>query len=74
MDEKTKHALKNNAAHLIMFARNGRWGSCADCPRDSLGAAYPELCAHTERYDHQLSMKELAENWEHSKKTATVRA
>ncbi len=46
---------------FLQFSRNGRWGTCGACPRDSDGHAYPEFCAFTERYDHQLSVDELAE-------------
>jgi protein gp37 len=34
--------------------RNGRWGTCGDCPRDGEGNVYPERCKYTSRYDHQL--------------------
>lgn len=68
MDSKTETALKRTAGHLRMFARNGRWGTCVDCPRDSEHNAYPEFCKNTERYDHQLDMKGLAESWENSKR------
>lgn len=43
------------------FARNFRWGTCADCPRDHRRDAYPELCIFTDRYDHQLTAEGLAE-------------
>lgn len=33
--------------------RNGRWGTCAACPRVE-GAVFPEQCEFTSRYDHQL--------------------
>lgn len=46
---------------LLQFYRNGRWGTCVDCPRDSDGRAYPEFCIYTIRYDHQLNMVSLAE-------------
>lgn len=42
----------HNAAELVR--RNGRWGTCVACPRDKLGKVYPEECAFTERYDHNL--------------------
>ena len=44
------------------FARNGRWGTCISCPK-SAGAVYPEFCEHTGRYDHQLSLKGLVEQY-----------
>jgi hypothetical protein len=41
------------------FARTGRWGTCADCPRVE-GHAFPEFCQHRTRYDHNLTLKDLA--------------
>jgi protein gp37 len=35
--------------------RNGRWGCCSGCPRDAAGMRYPERCAFTARYDHNLT-------------------
>lgn len=49
--------------HFRCFARNGRWGTCVDCPRDSEGAIYPEFCQYTERYDHLLSVDQLADTF-----------
>lgn len=48
---------------FITFARNGRWGTCVDCPRDNDGNAYPEFCTNTQRYDHQLTVNSLAETY-----------
>jgi hypothetical protein len=45
---------------FIQFSRNGRWGTCGDCPRDSNGKAYPEFCKYTKRYDHHLTVDDLA--------------
>ena len=44
-----------------MFSRNGRWGTCVDCPSDSNGMLYPEFCSNTDRYDHKLTVDGLAE-------------
>jgi|GEM_PF-4849191 len=44
---------------LLQFYRNGRWGTCVDCPSDSDGKAYPEFCRNTDRYDHQLRIDSL---------------
>jgi hypothetical protein len=30
------------------------WGTCAECPRDPNGRTYPDRCANTARYDHNL--------------------
>lgn len=46
---------------FLQFARNGCWGTCGACPRDSVGMAYPEFCANFGRYDHQLTIDQLAE-------------
>ena len=45
---------------FIQFSRNGRWGTCGACPRDSNGHVYPEFCKYTERCDHQLTVDDLA--------------
>lgn len=50
--------------HFAQFGRNGRWGTCVGCPRDATGAAYPEFCEYTERYDHQLTISHLAQSFE----------
>lgn len=47
--------------HFSCFARNERWGTCVDCPRDITGMIYPEFCENTKRYDHQLELFELIE-------------
>jgi len=41
------------------FARNGVWGTCADCPYDGEHRRLPELCANYKRYDHQLDFLSL---------------
>ena len=43
------------------FARNGRWGTCGFCPKDSEGHSIPEACEHQARYDHNLTAEQLAE-------------
>ncbi len=48
---------------FLQFSRNGRWGTCVDCPRDGHGHILPELCPNTERYDHQLTADSLAEQF-----------
>lgn len=52
--------------NFIQFARNGRWGTCAGCPRDTLGNVFPEFCEFTKRYDHQLGVDELISNYKRS--------
>lgn len=41
------------------FARNGRWGTCGECPEDGDGRKLPELCSNTKRYDHWLDFASL---------------
>lgn len=48
------------------FSRNGRWGTCGACPRDSEKHVYPEFCPETDRYDHWLSAQGLADQFERS--------
>jgi hypothetical protein len=53
--------------HYQCFARNGRWGTCVDCPRDTNDQPYPEFCENSYRYDHHLDAHQLAEQWERRK-------
>ena len=53
-----RHDMMKDA--FLQFYRNGRWGTCGDCPRDSDGKAYPEFCSSTTRHDHQLNAEGLA--------------
>lgn len=64
MDDRTRYALRERSDSFVQFSRNGRWGTCADCPRDSAGRAYPEFCSLTQRSDHRLTASQLAENFE----------
>jgi hypothetical protein len=43
------------------FSRNGRWGTCGDCPCDSNDEPYPEFCSHTKRSDHNLNVDQLVD-------------
>lgn len=56
--------LMEFAPRLAQLGRNGRWGTCVACPRAGDGTVLPELCEHTARYDHNLTMRQLAEMWE----------
>lgn len=40
-----------------MFLRNGRWGTCCDCPTSNDNQKFPELCENTDRSDHHLTAK-----------------
>ncbi len=64
MKNRPWNDTKTNVARLMsdkfaQFARNGRWGTCAACPRDSSGSVYPEFCDEFERSDHQLTLESL---------------
>jgi hypothetical protein len=63
MTIQTEKTLREIGDNFRQFARNGRWGTCGGCPRDVQGNAYPEHCADTDRYDHQLGASSLAETW-----------
>lgn len=39
------------------LARDGRWGTCVDCPRDRAGHRDPASCRHTRRYDHHIEIQ-----------------
>lgn len=62
----------------IRMAQSNWWSGMAPrdvamfrlgCPRDSAGHAYPEFCKDTNRYDHQLTAMQLAESFEHYRRT-----
>lgn len=50
-------------AAFLQFARNGRWGTCGECPADGDGIVYPEMCQYTRRYDHLLTLDVLVEQY-----------
>lgn len=52
-------AMRERGDGFRQFMRNGVWGTCCDCPRDSAGLAYPEFCEHALRHDHQLTLDGL---------------
>ena len=68
-DERTAYALRETADGFLQFYRNGRWGTCVSCPRDSHRRAYPEFCEFTDRYDHHLTATGLAEQFENRRRT-----
>ena len=45
------------------FMRNGVWGTCGGCPRDSTGRTYPEFCSDKGRSDHRLAPAQLFEQY-----------
>ena len=61
MNEETTKAVAEMGDALRHFMRSRRWGTCGDCPRDGNGEVFPELCPHTGRYDHNLSLASLAD-------------
>ena len=38
-----------------LLLRNGRWGTCVDCPKRD-GNIFPEECINTTRYDHNIEV------------------
>lgn len=48
---------------FYQFGRNGRWGTCGECPRDADGRTLPEFCPNTARTDHQLKLAGLVEQY-----------
>jgi hypothetical protein len=55
-------AAHRNRTCWECFGRNGRWGTCVECPRAYDGSVFPEFCPNTERYDHQLTIESLVES------------
>lgn len=64
MKDAVAYALREVGDGFRQFSRNGRWGTCGGCPRDSAGRAYPEFCQFTARGDHHLDARTLAEQFE----------
>lgn len=49
---------------FAQFARNGVWGTCADCPVVNIeNVVYPELCKNFSRTDHRLDLEGLMERY-----------
>lgn len=49
---------------FMHFARNGVWGTCADCPTSNVeNEVYPELCKNFSRKDHRHDIEELLERY-----------
>ena len=49
-----RHPKSDHHSRAELLARNGRWGTCAACPRRD-GKVYPEECEFTTRSDHALT-------------------
>ena len=45
------------------FSRIGKWGTCIECPRSDF--TYLKFCVNKERYDHNLTADDLADNIKH---------
>ena len=54
------HAVAKLRCAFSDFSRNGRWGTCSECPCDGYGRKLPELCESTDRGDHQCDIDGLA--------------
>lgn len=63
MRRQRSAAIKTTEEAFLCFIRNERWGTCADCPRDSKNNAFPEFCVNTDRYDHLLTLDSLVEQY-----------
>lgn len=57
-------AMGARADSWRQFIRNGVWGTCAACPRDSNHHAYPEFCEDAARSDHHLTAAALLQNYQ----------
>jgi hypothetical protein len=62
-DDPRAHAVSDMRSAFADFSRNGRWGTCGMCPEDGYGRLLPELCAFTDRDDHQLDIDALAKRF-----------
>jgi len=56
-------AMREMGKHFRVFTRIGRWGTCGGCPTDGRGDVYPEFCSDTKRYDHQLTLAGLVQQY-----------
>ena len=63
LDLIMKRAISDMADSFRQFSRNGRWGTCCDCPKDTAQRSYPEFCKNAHRYDHFLTVNDLATLW-----------
>jgi hypothetical protein len=59
-EDPRAHAVAELRSAFADFSRNGRWGTCGECPQDGYGRNLPELCAFTSRDDHQLDIDALS--------------
>jgi hypothetical protein len=69
-----QRTLKIWSGSFELFARNGRWGDRGGCPRDAASNVHPEFCADTDRHDHQLKAKDLADAYDREYKLQHDRA
>ena len=53
-----EHATKKIVDMLEQYARNGKWGTCVNCPIEN-DMTYPERCKFFKRYDHDLDKESL---------------
>jgi hypothetical protein len=61
---KTHKEIRRNIKECFhLFARNGVWGTCVDCPTNGDGQIQPELCENFDRYDHRLTLTSLVEQY-----------
>lgn len=53
-----EQAVKEMHYAFSQFERNGRWGTCGECPVIGL-YKYPEFCKNSHRADHGLTFTQL---------------
>ena len=63
LPENIARALSHTRDGFACFMRNGRWGSCGNCPRLTDGTVLPELCPDTDRSDHQSTLEGLVDQY-----------
>lgn len=56
-------AMRERGNSFNQFMRNGVWGTCVACPRDSNHHAYPEFCEHAMRSDNHLTIEGLVQSY-----------
>lgn len=61
--EGHRKAMSERGDSFRQFMRNGVWGTCSSCPRDTNNHAYPEFCANALRSDHTLDAPSLLQTY-----------
>ena len=57
------HELRKSRLDMFeQFRRNGKWGTCGDCPKTD-GKSFPEFCINFKRSDHTLDITSMCEQY-----------